>query len=769
MTAVALRPSIKPEKIAAEELLWMWVRFGWKYREVGSRPQEQQDWYAGRVKYEMDLILSRGLADFFLFTSDTIRWGKDNGVAFGPGRGSTAASVVAWLLRITEIDPYKYQMMLFERFLDISRPDPPDIDVDCSDEDRWRVYQYLESKYGPDCVGHIGNFVRYRGKNSLQDVARVFNIPLWAKDIVANLLIERSGGDSRFDATLEDTFDMFPAAKEVLEQYPDLIKACRLEGDVRGMSVHAAGLIIANSPLTDICAVYEKDGVRVMSLDKYDAEYVDALKLDFLGLTTMGMIARCLKMAGLTLDDLYAIPDDDASAIEVFRSRDVVGVFQFEGRATRLVNRDVKPDHFLHITDINALSRPGPLFSGQTAAYIEVRHGREEAERLHPLVDDITKDTYGQIIYQEQILRILRDMGGFDWFSVSQIRRIISKKMGEAAFQMNYEQFAQGALDLHGVPREQSDKIWRRLVTSGTYSFNIAHAISYSMLAFWTAWLKSHYPLEFYAASLAKATDAEAQFRLMRDALAHSIDVKPPDLAHSKATWMPVHDPERPRLVGGWQQIPGIGKKTAVRIEESTAEAPALVWKDLTRIPGIGNKTVESMEAFTLANDPFGLYRTERRMKSVTRFLKHQKEVPLPTHDGDTLATMVVERWDKTKIRTGQKRRYNPGPLVVYAGVVRRVEYKDIVEDERSRTGKDIEEILADLKRPDLIKRATLHMYDTTDEEVYARINRWQFPKLSKVLETIHVNHDVVVIVGRRISGFGTPVMAERIFVIDPD
>jgi DNA polymerase-3 subunit alpha len=753
----------------AEELLWKWLRLGWEYRRVGDRPAEQREWYGDRVKYEMDLILERVLADFFLFTSDTIRWGKDNGIPFGPGRGSTAASVVAWLLRITEIDPHRYPMMVFERFLDISRPDPPDIDVDCSDEDRWRVWEYLAGKYGRECFGHIGNFVRYRGKNSLKDVARVYGIPPWAVEVVANSLIERSGGDSRFDATLKDTFEMFPAAAEILDEYPDLIKATRLEGDVRGMSVHAAGLVIANSPLTDICAIYtNKDtGAEVMSIDKYDAEYAGVLKLDFLGLSTMGMIARCLKMAGLTLEDLYAIPDTDPGAVKVFSTGDVIGVFQFEGRATRLVNRDVRPDHFMHITDVNALSRPGPLFSGQTADYVAVRHGRKQAESLHPMVDEITKDTYGQIIYQEQILRILKEMGGFDWFSVSQIRRIISKKMGEAAFQMSYEQFAQGALDAYGVPRELADRIWKRLVTSGTYSFNIAHAISYSMLAFWTAWLKANYPLEFYAASLAKAGNPETKFRLMRDALAHSIDVRPPNVRHSHVTWIPhirtEHGEERRELLAGWNQIPKIGDKMAGRIEAARPEGGWKSYYDLTVIPGIGPKTAERMIEFAAANDPFGLYRTERKLAAVNRWLRRQREVPMPTRNGEQLASMEVVK------NAASGFRFARGPAVVYMGVVRRVEYKDIVEDERSRTGREVEEILAELKRPDLIKRATLHMYDTSDEEVYGRINRWKFPYLQKKLGTIHVNHDVVVIAGFRIAGFGTPVMVERIWVIDPE
>jgi DNA polymerase-3 subunit alpha len=280
------------------------------------------------------------------------------------------------------------------------------------------------------------------------------------------------------------------------------------------------------------------------------------------------------------------------------------------------------------------------------------------------------------------------------------------------------------------------------------------------MLAFWTAWLKVHYPLEFYAASLAKASNADSQFRLMRDALAHSIDVKPPSMGHSRDNWAPVPGVG---LVAGWRQIPGIGPAMAPRIEEEVRANGLTEWRELASIPGIGLKTVESMEAFSVAKDPFGLYKTEKRLKSVSRFIRGQSEVPRPTHNGDQLAAMKVP----DNRRNGRK--FVPGPRVVYMGVVRRVEYKDIVEDERSRTGKEVEEILANLRSPELVKRATLHMYDTSEEEVYARINRWRFPKHARRLETIRVNHDVVVIVGNRIAGFGTPIMVDKIYVIDPE
>jgi DNA polymerase-3 subunit alpha len=740
--------------------LLAWCREGWRFRGIGKLPKEEQDWYAKRVKYELGLINEKDFADIFLVVSDAIRWAKDHGIAVGPGRGSVAASVVAWLLRIHEIDPYRHPGLLFERFLDSSRADPPDIDTDFEDDRRSEVRAYLEEKYGRECVGQVGNFIRYRGKNSLVDIARVYQVPISAKEQVANLIVERSGGDSRFDATLEDTVDMFPNAKAVFDNFPDLWKATRLEGNVRGMSVHAAGLVVSNTPISDFCAIYERDGVQVMSIDKYDVEYVEAIKLDFLGLTTMSIISRCLALTGLTLNDLYAIPLEDQQTLKGFRDADVVGVFQFEGRATRLVCRDVQPRDFTELADVNALSRPGPLFSGTTATYVHVRHGKQKAEKLHPIVDAVTARTKGQIIYQEQILQILRDIGGFDWFSVGQIRRIISKKVGEAAFQMSYGKFEEGAKRLHNMDVKLADKLWKLMVTSGTYSFVTAHAVSYTLLGYWCMWLKKHYPQEFFAASLSKTGDADQAYKLMRDAEAHDLQIKPPRLSVSKASWVPYGEDE---LVAGWRQIPGIGEKMADRIDMGRNAFSD--WNDLMAIPGIGPKKIETISAFANARDPFGLKRTAETMTKVKRWLKKQRLIPQPTHDGTALSEIEV----KEEYGANAKRKYGQGPRVIYCGIVKTVNYQDAVENRRSRTGEEAEDILRDMKRPDLLAYCSIRCYDITDEEVYLRVNRFKFPELKRRIEGISQGHDVIVAVGNRIAGFGTPVMVDKLFVIDPE
>lgn len=745
-----------PDGYDSRSLFRRWIVRGWKYRGFDQHPRKAE--YKERLNYEMRVIEAKDFVDYFLLLSDAVRNAKDNGIPVGPARGSAAASLVCYLLRITEVDPLQFPNMLFERFIDISRTDPPDIDLDFADNRRDEVRQYLIKKYGADRVGNIGNFVRYRGKNAVNDVGRVYRIPKWATGTVNDLVIDRSGGDSRFDASLEDTAEMFPAAKAIFDQYPDLKQAMRLEGNMRGMSVHAAGLVVGNTPLTDVCAVYTKTSgkdkrqLSVLSIDKYDAEYLGVLKIDALGLSTMGMIAIVLDLTGLTLDDLYAIPLDDPETLAGFRSGDVVGIFQFEGRATRLVNADVVPSNFDEIADVNALSRPGPLFSGVTSNYVAVKHGRKEPEHLHPVVDRFTDFTKGQIVYQEQILSIIKEIGGFPVTKLAGIRRIISKKLGEGQFQKMYDDFVVGAKERYDIEPDLAKTIWSRMVTSAQYSFNIAHAISYSMIAFWSMWLKQHYPLEFYTASLRKAGD-DTLLKLLRDAETHGITIRPPDLALSQDTWKPY--PEAKAILAGFTQVKGIGESMSATIIADRAAGrfdPADGWPALIEVKGVGPKKIEMIRDFAESDDPFGLRRTQRKLRAVWRAAKQGEiRVPVPTHTSDQMSPQ-----DDIK-------------RVVWWGIVNRKEYKDLIEDERAKTGDEPEEIRARIKAPDKVKSCTLHCADAGTEDVYLRFNRWRFPKFKRQIEAIRDGVDVVVAVGRKRDGFGISLQVDRLYVIDPE
>lgn len=743
---------------STEGMIRRWLNEGWHFRAATNQNiKKNRKAYMERVELELGMMKDKDFLDYFLVLSDAVRWAKDQKIPVGPARGSAAASLVCYLLRITEVDPMMFPHMLFERFIDPTRTELPDVDLDFADDRRVEVKHYLERKYGRDHVGNIGNFTRYRGKNSIDDVARVYGIPAWECNTIKDLIIERSGGDSRISDSLQDTFEMFPKAADVLKRYPQLQNAVRLEGNYRGMGVHAAGIVISNAPITDTCAVYTRESngeeVSVIAYDKKDGEYVGMLKADFLGLSTMGMIGLAIDMIGMDLEDLYRIPLDDPKTLNAFRTGDLTGIFQFEGRATRIVCNDVVPDHFQHLADVNALSRPGPLFSGMTAAYVEVKHGRAKPQKLHPIVDELSSWTYGQIVYQEQVLRTIREVGGFPMADVHAIRRIISQKLGEAQFEKLFAQFEEGAKRLHGIDSELALKIWRFLSTSATYSFNIAHCISYSMLAFWQMWIKQHHPTVFYAAQLQKVND-EKRMKLMQDALRHSISVLPPDLEFSETTWSAPHEGS---VRAGFLQIPGIGPKTAQNVKDwrdqyviTNRVAPE--WPEMVQIKGIGPKTISKIRDFAEAEDPFQLNRLVNLFKLLRKEIVpgNRYGIPVPTHVSETIP------------------RKGTHDNIVWMGIPKFRNYQDFIENQRSRYGKDIEEIIREMKDPHLVKSCVVQCYDDYDDDVYCRWNRWQFPKFQEMLESLSTDGDNVLVVrGIKREDFGVSIHVKDAWVLE--
>lgn len=484
------------------------------------------------------------------------------------------------------------------------------------------------------------------------------------------------------------------------------------------------------------------------------------LKADFLGLSTMGMISRALTSIGMTLDELYQIPLDDPETLDAFHRADVVGVFQFEGRATRLMTMEVKPDTFMEISDINALSRPGPLFSGASAQYIDIKHGHREAEHLHPIVDKYTAFSHYQIIYQEQVLGIIREMGGFSVAKVSFIRRVISQKYGEQQFNTVFEDFIRGAKELHNIPEALATRIWKLMVTSATYSFNLAHCISYAIIGYWCMWLKVHYPVEFYAAQLSK-TDKEKWPTLIKDARdnAHKfgrdpIDILPPDVRFSGATWEP--HPEKHAVLAGLTQVPGIAEKSAEAIQTFIAEQDiaqdAMSWEDLAKVRGIGPKTIKRIIKWVNSDDPFKLYYAERILGELRQVIaRRQMYVPMSA----TYTSDEIPR-DADNLE------------VIWMGIIKTREYKDFLEDERARSGKTVDEIKAEMDRPDLVKSCVLKCYDDGDEDVYLRFNRYRFPNFEEMLESVRVDGTHVIIArGMKRKGFGLNLQVKHAFLID--
>lgn len=692
-----------PSSTPAEELFHAWVREGWHYRGIHRMPRAERRRYMQRVKHEMDLMIRKGFTNYFLVISDLVKWAKDNGIAVGPARGSAAASLVCWLLRITEVNPMNFPNLIFARFIDETRHDLPDVDLDFDDDNRWRIRDYLVRKYGADRVGNIGTFTMYRGKNSLEDAAKVHGVPIAAVEAVKSGLLERSSGDLRAANTIEDSIALFPNVAKVFKTYPKLGYAMRLEGNLKGFSVHAAGLVVANEPLTNSLAVYTRytpKGVlmgTVLSIDKYDAEHIGALKIDALGLTTMGVINRCLKMIGMTLEELYAVPLDDPKVYKGFQTNQVQGIFQFDGRAMRSVNREVKPDTFAEICDINALARPGPLHSGAAAEYIMAKHKKKKVEKLHPIVTEITAHTQGQIVYQEQILRVVRELGGFTWEEAAHVRKLISKKQGEQAFNRLQSKFLAGSAE-RGVSEATAIRVWKQLVTAGAYAFNAAHCVSYGLLAYWTMWLKQNHPQAFYCAALQKYDPKTKGLDLLKEATAKGIRILPPSPSRSGTTWRR----EGAALRAGLTQIKGIGDNMAPLMvayrKAQKAEGKVMrTWRDYLPVKGFGPGTCAKLEEFCAQKDPFGINTMRETLTRVRQWLWDKGEragLPVPSSKSDDIP------YDPTR---GEH---------TWVGYVRLRNLKDIYELHRSRTGEELDP--KNVKEPQYVNYVVITGEDET-------------------------------------------------------
>jgi len=745
-----------PEKTPKQEFFRSLCREGWKFRGFDRLPKKERKRYVERMKYELDLIELKGFEDYFMVIADVIVWAKNNGIAVGPARGSAAASLVCYCLRITEVNPMFFPNLIFERFIDINRHDLPDIDIDFDDQRRPEIRGYLVNQYGEERVGNIGTFTKYKGKNSLDDIARVNNVPKWATDAIKDKLIERSSGDLRGSSTIEDTIEMFPDVKKVFEQFPVLYKAQRLEGNLRGASVHAAGLVVANEPLTNGVAVYSRidnktgEESNVLSIDKHDAEYINALKIDVLGLTTMGVISNCLEMIGMTLQELYDVPLDHEEVFEGFKRNEVIGIFQFDGRAMRSVNREVKPDNFAEVCDINALSRPGPLHSGAAAEYIMVKHGKKKAEILHPIVGEITAHTNRQIVYQEQILQVVRRLGNFTWEEAALIRKLISKKQGEQAFNRMMSKFITGAMG-NGMSEVGATKVWKQLVTAGAYAFNAAHCVSYGMLAYWTMWLKQNYPLEFYCASLQKYDPKTKGFDLLKEAIEKGIQVLPPHPKKSGMTWS--YSKKKNSLRAGLIQVLGIGEKTAEAMLAYRKENPVNDWEDYIAVKGIGPATMDKVRSFCEDPDPFGVYRLGVTLKKVRRYLWEFGEmdnVPFPRSKSDDVPYEPIQ---------GEH---------VWMGVVRDRNLKDIYELHRSRTGDELDP--NKVREPQYVNYAVIVGEDETGP-LTITIHRYGglYERYKEAIWNIDPKRDVIVVRGYKRKEYRRAIYAKELYVINPD
>lgn len=514
--------------------------------------------YQARLKREVDLIQEKGFADYFLMVADVCAWAKSRGILMGPARGSSAGSLVCYLMGITEVNPIPFGL-LFERFIDHTRNDLPDIDLDFEDRARGEVIEYLKSKYGH--VGVLSTWSEWKAKNCLLDVARIFKIPQEEVRKITPLVIQRSGGDARASFTLEDTFAEFDVAKRVLAQYPQLAYSSKLESQVRQKSRHPAGVIISTEP-TDTFAHKFKDDC--LSIDGAQAKSLGAMKLDVLGINTLTVIAQALdaiKKRHHKIIDIYNLNLEDPKVIEGFSSRKLAGIFQYEGGAMRSVNRQIHANCFNDIVIINAASRPGPLHCGGANLYVRRRNGQEEVKYLHPIAQEITESTLGVVMYQEQVIKLLTKLGKMSWQDTNTARHVMSGRRGTEVFNKLFDKFKIGARE-NGMEDKEIQEVWDQVCTHGSWSFNMSHSVSYSVLAYWTMFLKVYYPAEFYWASISYTSDEDRQHELLKEWKKSGGKVL--QVAPGRSSTYPVLEGNAIRM--GWASIRGIGEALAERL-----------------------------------------------------------------------------------------------------------------------------------------------------------------------------------------------------------
>ena len=501
--------------------------------------------YADRLIAELEVIKAKNFADYFLFVGELVWWAKQR-MFVGPGRGSSGGSLVCYLLGITEVDPIVHGT-LFERFIDITRNDWPDIDVDFPDRSRGDVLTHLIQMYGAARVAKIGTVAELAGKSALNDTARALKVPFETSRLVARLMGE--------DMTLEEAFED-KAIAMVVEQFPNFKKAALLEGQPRHHGVHAAGIIVTADDITRYASVDEES---VAALTLKDAEEIGALKMDALGLRTLSVIEDCCKEAGLDVNKLYSLPLDNDETFDMFRRDLLTGVFQFEGSTVRGLTRQISVDRFSDLCALTSLARPGPLEGGAAGNWVKRRSGKEEMSFEHPLLEPYLGDTYGTVIYQEQMMNIVRYIADFSIEDTNKFRRAIGKKLPEELKKFE-DQFLKNAGVKVGEKIAKS--LWHQMEESGSYAFNFSHAVAYSMVSYITAYLKAHYPLEYGLAQLLNARDEEASKALLQELERDDVTIVAFDPERSGVNWRI----ENGALIGGFLNVKGIGLKTAEKI-----------------------------------------------------------------------------------------------------------------------------------------------------------------------------------------------------------
>lgn len=589
-----------------------------------------------RLAYELDVIKKTKFSSYFLIVHDLIKWAKENGIVVGPGRGSAAGSLVSYCLNITNVDPLKYEL-LFERFMNPERISPPDIDMDFADTRRDEVIEYARRKYGRDHVAQIITFGTMAARAAVRDTGRALGLSYSFCDQIAKMI--PFGGEvtlkkaRKMNRELEDIYNKNPDARKLLDS------AQKLEGVVRHASVHACGIVITKEPLSEVVPLQyavshgasgERAETIVTQYEMHAIEDLGLLKMDFLGLKNLSIIEETLDLiyrrTGERID-IENLTTDDEGVFQMLTEGKTIGVFQLEGGGMTRYLMDLKPSHIEDIIAMISLYRPGTLDAGMVPHFIARKHGQEEITYLHQKLEPILAKTYGIGLYQEQMMQIARDLAGFTLPEADTLRKAIGKKI-KSLLNIQQEKLINGMIK-NGIDKRTAKKIWELFPPFARYGFNRSHAASYAIVAYQTAWLKMHFPLEFMTSLMnADEKDVERVAYLVKECEALKISVLPPDINQSDARFTPITNRESTSIRFGLRTIKNVGANVVdMIIEERKRNGPYKTLAQLlSRLP---TKEInkKSLEALIKSGAMDALGERNQMLENIDAILSYHKDI----------------------------------------------------------------------------------------------------------------------------------------------
>lgn len=658
--------------------------------------------YEERLQHEIRLIKEKDFESYFLVVADLIAWAKER-MLVGPARGSSAGSLFCYLVGITEVDPIPMKL-IFERFVDITRKDLPDIDIDFPDNKRDTVYDYLREKYGEENVARIGSINTYKPISSLVTISKALGIEQYETNSVRNAMFNRSSGDERANNCLQDTIEQTEPGKKFLEKFPQVRDMLSIEGHASHTGQHAAGVIVCNDPVEYFATV--QDGI--LQIDKKDAEKINLLKIDALGLRTLSI----LEDSGVFKDHrkFYDLKLDDPETFELFNKRKFSGIFQWEGQALQSVTTQLHISRFSDLDHITALARPGPLGGGAANHYIQRHEGRESYGYPHPSMGAYLDETFGLVIYQEQVLRLVREIGQMSWDDATQLRRAMSKSYGAEFFARYGDKFVKGAISI-GIDKKAAEEMWDMINKMGMWCFNKAHSASYAVISYWTAWLKTHHNLQYVAAVLRNAKDDESVVAMLREFIEEGNSYVPFDIKTSEMNW----SVQNGKLVGGFMNLVGFGPAKSMQAIEKR-DAGLLTEKDIEKINSAKNKFAQLYPIRTQYAD----YYRDPQSKGVAEGWTISEVATLP-EDGEVI---LIGRMVSKDLRDENESQY----IQRRGGVIKKGQTKFV-----------------DFKVVD----------DSTTNYLIIRIPTYKYYEMGEaVIQKAIENTDVFMIRGKRVPGF---------------